>query len=85
MQRRSKWQYFGNLNGTNYVVEDEMAAYFAEKWETNDADAVTDAVLADINLWGTDLSILKGFTETIKENIQELYSNGAIAAINKTN
>jgi tagaturonate reductase len=77
-------QYFGNLNGTNYVVEDEMAAYFAEKWKTNDADVVTNTVLADKNLWGTDLSILKGFSEAIKENIQMLVSNGSIAAISKT-
>ena len=77
-------QYTGNLNGTNYVVEDEMASYFAEKWKTNDEDLVTDSVLADINLWGTDLSKLKGFAEAIKENMQMLISNGSIAVISKT-
>jgi tagaturonate reductase len=77
-------QYFGNLNGTDYVVEDEMAVYFAEKWKTNDSDTVTDAVLADKNLWGTDLSVLKGFADAVKENIQEIFCNGAIAAIGKT-
>jgi len=75
--------YTGNLNGTNYTVEDEMAAYFAEKWKTNDADAVTDAILADKDLWSTDLNVLKDFSDAIKENIQLLLCNGAIAAISR--
>ena len=77
-------QYIGRLNGTNYIVEDETAAYFSEKWKSNDADAVIDEVLADKKLWGTDLSKLKGFAEALKENILELYNDDTIAAINKT-
>jgi tagaturonate reductase len=74
-------QYTGNLNGTSYVVQDEMAAYFAENWKTNDADVVTDEVLSDINLWGADLRTLKGFADAIKEKIQMLLCNGSIASI----
>jgi len=39
-------------------------------------------VLADKNLWDVDLSNLKGFADAVKEKIQELHYNGAIAAIN---
>jgi tagaturonate reductase len=74
-------QYHGNLNGANYVVQDDTAAFFAAGWETNDGDAVTDTVLADKNVWDTDLTQLKGFAGTIKENLRSLQQRGVMETI----
>jgi tagaturonate reductase len=74
-------QFTGNFNGTKYVLHDDESAYFAEKWKANNPGAVVDAVLADKNLWETDLSQLNGFADAVKENLRSLQQLGALAAI----
>lgn len=74
-------RYYGEVNGQSYVVEDEAAAYFAEKWKHDDPARLVDEVLADQTLWGADLSVLPGFAQAVKENINILQKEGAVSAI----
>jgi tagaturonate reductase len=73
--------YEGEYNGKNYVIQDDNAAKFAEKWENEDSDQVVEAVLADKDLWGVDLSELSGFSEVVKTNLKSLMENGAIQTL----
>lgn len=75
-------EYYGEINGQTYRIEDEAAAYFADKWASNDADTVADRVLEDEDLWGADLSVISGFAQTIKENIRLIQREGVMSAIN---
>lgn len=82
--KNDKGQYEGMANGTSYIIQDDNAAYFADKWQQHDADAVVDAVLADSVFWGADLSNLPGFTDAVKLNLNSLTSNGVTETIHCT-
>lgn len=64
-------QYYGLRDGVKYPIKCDSAAYFYEKWQTYGANsaALVDNVLADTALWGTDLSVLPGFAEAVKQNL----------------
>lgn len=68
-------KYFGDFNGREYLITDDKAAYFFEKSKLDIKDYVS-AVLSDEELWGTDLSVLKGFIETVEENYNYISMNG---------
>jgi len=83
--RSENGSYFGQLNGSQYPVQDDHAAYFAGKWNSNDVDEVVDTVLADKEFWETDLTSLSGFAEAVKINLHLLMQNGAMTTIENSN
>ncbi|MCE7062451.1 tagaturonate reductase [Dyadobacter sp. CY343] len=62
--------YYGELNGQPYSIRCDSAPYFDEKWK-NSASPIDLAqqVLSDIELWDTDLTLLPGFADAVKENM----------------
>jgi tagaturonate reductase len=74
-------RYYGESNGSSYLVEDDAASWFAEQWATHDVDGLVDAVLTDKERWGIDLSSLPGFASAVKENIRLIDKEGARAAL----
>jgi tagaturonate reductase len=72
--------YYGNIKGSSYLVQDEMANIFAEK-NTPDMDNFVDSILADKNLWGTEISKLNNFAEAVKENIKSLEQRGVLESL----
>jgi tagaturonate reductase len=79
--KNSKGEYTGYINGEEYLIQDDYAAYFAAKWENSNVDEVVDSVLADKQFWETDLSALNGFGELVKADIKSLMNNGVMATI----
>lgn len=73
--------YYGELNKEPYRIQDDMAAYFAGKWSTDNRAALVNDVLADKNLWGADLTLLNGFAESVKNHLQFLEQEGALPAL----
>jgi tagaturonate reductase len=80
--KNDKGQFEGTANGTSYIIQDDNAAYFADKWQQHDAVAVVDAVLADSAFWGADLSKLPGFSDAVKLNLNSLIKKGVAETIN---
>jgi tagaturonate reductase len=68
-------QYFGNHNGHEYPIKDDRAAYFYELWSSNDAETLVLLVLENKQLWGIDLSEIKGFEAEVLRNLQQLIGN----------
>ncbi|CAG5071626.1 Altronate oxidoreductase [Dyadobacter sp. CECT 9623] len=62
--------YYGEHNGQPYSIRCDSAAYFDEKWK-NAASPIDLAqqVLSDTDLWDTDLNLLPGFADAVKENM----------------
>jgi tagaturonate reductase len=62
--------YYGELNGQPYSIRCDSAAYFDEKWK-NAASPIDLAqqVLSDTDLWDTDLTLLPGFADAVKDNM----------------
>ena len=73
-------QYYGEVNGKSYLVNDNQAAHYAELWE-DPANAVA-RFLADKTLWEADLNQLPGFTNAVAENLEYIQKHGAAKAIN---
>lgn len=75
--------YRGKVNGADFVIQDEKAAYFYKKWQENKADDLVMSVLSDASLWGTDLTTPNGFADLVKQQIALLADDGAKAAISQ--
>ena len=58
-------QYKGISHGREYIVVDEHAADMHRWWSKYSGRTQVRAVLEDVRLWGTDLSLLKGFSDQV--------------------
>jgi tagaturonate reductase len=79
----NKGKFEGQSNGSGYIIEDDNAGYFADKWLETDITAMVESVLADKNFWGADLSQLRGFSEAVEVNLKSLMENGAMENIRR--
>jgi tagaturonate reductase len=73
--------YQGDANGVSYLVKDENAEWFVDKWKDDNSDEVVDSVLANREFWETDLSLLNGFAGSVKKDIHSLMKNGVMVTI----
>jgi tagaturonate reductase len=73
--------WVGETRGQSYTINDDKAAYYYELWKDHPGDGLAELALKDQSLWGTDLSVLKGFTQAVKEKLHTLMTRGAAAAI----
>lgn len=69
-------EYYGQLNGTDYLIEDPSASRFYELWKSNSAEDAVNEVLKDISLWGHDLSQLNGFKQEVSNNLNNIIKDG---------
>jgi len=79
--KKPNGKYCGRLNGMEYEVQDDQAAYFADKWANYQPTEVVEEVLRDKNFWDYDLSQLNGFANAVKINLQSLIKDGAMTTI----
>ena len=73
--------YYGQAFGKNYQIQDDKAAYFAEKWAELGTPQLVNTVLADKTLWDVDLSRLTGLAQAVTDNIDLIEQEGALAMI----
>ncbi len=74
-------EYFGEINGKEYLIEDPDAVTFYQFWNGKSADRVVNEVLKDISIWGQDLSHLNGFGEAVTNNLNHIINNGMKATL----
>ncbi len=74
-------KFYGEWQGKEYVIQDDFAAYFFEKWSKLTPAQLADEVLADAALWGADLSTIPGFAQAVKDNIASLLEAGVAKTI----
>jgi tagaturonate reductase len=75
--------YSGQHNGKTYIIQDDYAGWFADKWKKDNAAFLVDEVLSNKELWGADLSGLPGFADRVKNNLELLIANGATEALDQ--
>jgi tagaturonate reductase len=74
-------KFYGEWQGKEYVIQDDFAAYFFEKWNKLTPAQLADEVLADATLWGADLSAIPGFAQAVKDNMASLLEAGVAKTI----
>ncbi len=68
--------FFGESNGDPYLIEDEEAENFYHMWQTLSINEVANNTLKNIDLWGTDLSVLPGFQQSVIDKLNSIINNG---------
>lgn len=73
--------YKGVFRGQAYPINDDKAGYYFELWQSSTPEEVVNKALKDTSLWGADLTALKGFEASVREDLQTLIEKGATAAL----
>lgn len=82
--RKDGTKYFGERNGVEYEIKDDAVEYFYNAWNNNaGSNAVAEAVMKDEALWETDLAKLPGFCSAVKEQLQDMMTNGVLETISQ--
>ncbi len=68
--------FYGELNGTPYLIEDELAEKFFVIWKNNSAEEVVKNILQSTSLWDDDLSTLPGFQKAVTNDLTSIMENG---------
>jgi tagaturonate reductase len=79
--RKEGEKYWGEVNGQAYLIQDEQAAYYDQKWATMDTESLVRSSLGDGSLWGEDLSLLPGLTEAVAGYLDQILQNGALETL----
>ena len=81
--KKENGKYYGNRNGQFYEIKDESAEYFSEVWSSNSSNKVAEIVMQNEELWGTDLTKLPGFLQTVQEQLNEFELHGVLNTISR--
>lgn len=74
-------QYTGEVNGQTYLIQDDFAAWYHDKWQRLEPAVLVKEVLGDTAVWGTDLTTLKGFAHTVTVLLGDMLREGARAML----
>ena len=74
--------YKGDRNGTPIALKDDQAVldFFNNAWKNNFVEVV-EAVLANTDFWGTDLTAIDGLQEEVTSHLEAILDNGMEAAL----
>lgn len=76
--------YYGERNGELYLLQDDAAEIFYQRWTGLSTPAFVQATLSDKNLWDEDLNELPGFAEAVLEKLNLLLEGELREAMNST-
>lgn len=79
--KKKENKFYGEWQGKEYIINDDHAAYFFEKWSKLAPQNLVSEVLSDAAFWGEDLGALPGFTAAVTEKLNLIIEQGAAKAI----
>jgi len=79
--KKSGSEFFGAINGDDYLIEGPSAASFYDFWKKGSIEGTVNEVLKDISIWGYDLSSLNGFQKAVTENLNSIINKGMKASL----
>jgi len=81
VQEQPDGSFSGSWNGRSYTIQDEHAAFFAEKWALVSGHGLVREILSNGELWGTDLTTLPGFEKQVTEDLLQLQEGDPAALL----
>lgn len=75
--RKDSDNYYGFSKGTYYLIQDQRAAYFYQKWQISSLPEMVHLILKDPFIWGTDLTKLGVSEDNVVHYLESLISLGA--------
>jgi tagaturonate reductase len=75
-------KYYGRIDAFKYLINDDSAAYFNQKFSAADEDAsYLSSVLGDTDFWGVDFATLPGYNEAVVEHYNKIKESGISTAL----
>ncbi|MCP9756719.1 tagaturonate reductase [Lacihabitans sp. CCS-44] len=65
-------KFYGETEGETYLINCDSASYFKTVWEHKSAHEVVSLVLKNKELWGHDLTTLKGFESNVENHLSNM-------------
>jgi tagaturonate reductase len=78
-------KYFGECDGEQYLINCDSTGYFQSVWEHNSAHEVVSVVLRNKELWGCDLTTLKGFETNVENHLSNMMMCGVKDVVSALN
>ena len=78
--RKKDEEYYGEINGETYLIEDDQAEVFYKNRPGLDISSLTQEVLSDA-FWGVDLLSFPGFKQSVIEKLNLIINSGMKEAI----
>ncbi len=75
-EKSADGKYYGKHNGELYLVNDDHASYFSEKWNSYNIDQFVETVFRDKKLWGENLAEFPGLPEAVSLKLNKLMKEG---------
>jgi len=79
--KKESGKYYGMLDNQFYLINDDRVSEFFGLWDEGLADVIVNAVLSNTGLWGTDLTLLEGFTNSVTKKIKGFIRSGTMSEI----
>ena len=76
-------QYFGEINGQKYLINDTMAGHIADLW-TQNPNQIVQTILSNSLLWDTDLTTIPGFLQAVSKYLKEMDNQQSIKDLLQT-
>ncbi|MCF2486923.1 tagaturonate reductase [Dyadobacter sp. CY347] len=76
--RKDGEHYYGLSNGAYYLIQDQKAAYFHQKWQIASLDDMVTTILKDQSIWQKDLSKSEVVRKNIVSYLESLKQVGAL-------
>jgi tagaturonate reductase len=80
-RKEKEGKYYGELNGQDYLINDDQAAYFYQQTTSLAEAAYPAAILQDTQLWGADFNDLPGFVAAVEKDYQLILNTGITGAL----
>lgn len=69
-------EFFGEFSNGSYLIDDEMAEFYYNLWQSNSVSVIVREVLENNTLWGEDLILLPGFENEVTRCLNLICENG---------
>jgi tagaturonate reductase len=73
--------YYGDMNGSSYLIQDDRAGIFYKRWAGLSPVALVQETLRDAMYWDADLSILPGLADAVTDKLNSIINIGAKGTI----
>ncbi|MCE7064509.1 tagaturonate reductase [Dyadobacter sp. CY326] len=79
--RKEGDHYYGLANGQHYLIQDQKAAYFYQKWQMASLPEMVRTILKDTSIWQKDFSKSEDLHKNVVTYLESLKENGALETL----
>ena len=79
--RKDGDNYYGFANDTYYLIQDQKAGYFHQKWQNYELPQMVHLILKDAFIWGSDLTKMGVSEDNVVQYLESFANIGALQTL----